>query len=722
MTDPLPSSAPLYTGSYLSALVIDDGLIEILLNRQGESVNKLDEHFTAELAELLKLLGVKSNLRGVLLTSAKPAFLAGADLSVLQDLCKRPQSELIEFARSNGAVLTALEDLPVPTVTAITGFALGGGLEVALCTDYRVLASDAQVGFPEVGLGVIPGWGGTVRLPRLSNGQIGLEWVVGAKSHKAEKALTDGIVDVIAKPDEVRASALALLQRAIANELPWQQRRQQRRTAFALDHNALADASAKAQKTARFYPAGLAAVKLLEACAPLSRDAALVHEAETFAQLAKTPTASALVGNFLSNQWMKKLSRSQAATGTKIQRAAVLGAGIMGGGIAYTTAVSKISVVLKDIAEPALDRGIGEAKSLLSKQVTSGRLSNEHAQNIIANISATTQFDQFDKVDLVIEAIVENLDIKRATFAETERHVKPGTVLASNTSSLLIGDMVSALQHPENLVGMHFFNPVPVMPLVEIIRGPVTSDQAIATAVSYVNAIGKTPLVVKDCAGFLVNRLLGAYMTAFLQLIHEGADFQAIDRAMEAWGWPMGPAYLMDVAGIDTLDKAFVVLSKAYPNVMATGWRNAIQLLASEGRYGQKTGAGFYTYHTDDKGRLQRSTEQSIYELLATIQPQGINPISDSEIEQRLTLAMIIEASRCLEENIVSSAAEIDVAMRLATGFPAHHGGPLWYADSIGLDELRRRCEAHTGHGGIFVVNPLINKLIDAGHHFYHDA
>jgi 3-hydroxyacyl-CoA dehydrogenase/enoyl-CoA hydratase/3-hydroxybutyryl-CoA epimerase/enoyl-CoA isomerase len=416
---------------------------------------------------------------------------------------------------------------------------------------------------------------------------------------------------------------------------------------------------------------------------------------------------------------MKKDSRKQAGSGEKIQRAAVLGAGIMGGGIAFTAAQSGIPVLLKDIAQDALDRGVTEARTLLDKQVASGRLAPARAETILSSIAPTLSFDAFDSVGIVVEAIVENLDIKRRAFAELEKLVKPGTVLASNTSSLLIADIAAALQHPENMVGMHFFNPVPLMPLVEIIRGPATSDQAIATAVGYVSAIGKTPLVVKDCPGFLVNRLLGAYMMAFLQLVHEGASFEDIDRVMESWGWPMGPAYLMDVAGIDTLDKALAILAKAYPDVMGPPWRTAIQLLASEKRYGQKTSAGFYAYAPDAKGRVRRHVDPEIHTLLAAVQPTGRKPFDDQEIEDRLMLAMILEAARCLEENIVASAAEIDVAMRLATGFPAHHGGPLWYADTLGLAEVKRRCDGYAALGGLFAGNPLIDQLIAGGRGFY---
>lgn len=712
----------LFNGRYLSALDLGQGLVEISLDRRDEAVNTLDEHFTAELGTLLELISLRDSLRGVLLTSAKKAFLAGADLKVLLELCERPEAELATFSLDNSTALSRLETLPVPVVVAINGFALGGGLEVALCGDYRVLASDGQVGLPEVGFGIIPGWGGTVRLPRLTNGQIALEWIIGARAHKPQKALADGVVDAIAEPEQLRETALEWLNRAAAGELDWQVRRRERQRGFELDAAALTAARDRAQTTVRFYPAALAVVELIERCSTLDRDTALVHEAQTFAHLARTPTARALVGVFLTNQQMKKDNRQQAALARPVQRAAVLGAGIMGGGIAYTSAVHRVPVRLKDIAQTALDLGIGEARKLLGKQVETGRMVQPQADAVLASIVPQLQFDHFDTVDFVVEAVIENLEVKRKVLAEVEALVKPGTVLASNTSSLSIAAMASALQRPEDLVGMHFFNPVPLMPLVEVIRGPATSEQAVATAVGYANAMGKTPLVVKDCPGFLVNRLLGAYMTAFHALIHDGADFQQIDRVMEAWGWPMGPAYLMDVAGTDTLDKALAILAEAYPDVMAPAYRTAIQLLAAERRYGQKTGIGFYRYESDAKGKPRRTTDVSTYDLLAQAQPAGHCVFEDRQIEERLMLAMLLEAARCLDEQVVASAAEIDIGMRLGTGFPAHHGGPLWYADTLGSTEILRLCDRYSALGGLYAVNNNIEKLLQAGGRFYNRA
>ncbi len=669
---------------------------------------------------MLQQLRAHPGLRGVMLGSAKEAFLAGADIAVLWSMLEWPRQQLLEFCGGMQRSLSAISELPVPVACIINGYALGGGLEVALCADYRVLAADGQVGFPEVGLGILPGAGGTVRTPRLGNGATALEWIVGARTYKAAAALKAGMVDAVgedcatplpgaglAQPRHAPASTTGRACASSANP------------ASAVDEAAFAAAREQARKASRNQPAALAVVDLLQDCAALSRDAAFAQEAQAFARLIQTPAARTLVGTFLAGQQLKKKNRNQAASSRRVQRVGVLGAGIMGGGIAYASAVKGMSVLLKDVAQKALDLGTGEARKLLGKQVENGRLQPQRAEAILASISPQLDFKSFGSVDLVVEAVVEDLRVKQAVFAELEAQVVPGTVLASNTSSLLIRDIAAKVQRPQDVVGMHFFNPVPLMPLVEIVRGEKTREEAVATAVSYAIAMGKTPLVVKDCAGFLITRLLGAYYTAFILLVRDGADFVEIDRVMESWGWPMGASYLLDVAGLDNLDKALVILGKAYPEVMGTDFETAIQKLAGQQRYGQKTGAGFFRYEADAKGRPRRSGDPQTYELLATVQPHGVRAISEDEILDRMMLAMILEAGRCLDEQVADSALEIDAGMRLGTGFPVHHGGPLWYADAVGTTMLLQRCERYHVLGGLYAAGRGLRDLAARNGKFY---
>jgi 3-hydroxyacyl-CoA dehydrogenase/enoyl-CoA hydratase/3-hydroxybutyryl-CoA epimerase/enoyl-CoA isomerase len=415
---------------------------------------------------------------------------------------------------------------------------------------------------------------------------------------------------------------------------------------------------------------------------------------------------------FLANQQIKKKSLQHAGRGKAIKRVAVLGAGIMGGGIAYSSAVKGMPVLLKDIAQGALDLGIGEARKLLGKQIESGRMKQGQADAILSSITPLLEFEQFDQVEMAVEAVVESLAVKQQVISQVESLVRPGTVIVSNTSSLAIADIAAPLQRPQDVAGMHFFNPVHLMPLVEVVRGPRTSEETVAGVVAYALAMGKTPLVVKDCPGFLINRILGAYFTAFLLLIRDGAGFEQVDRAMEAWGWPMGPAYLLDVAGLDTLDKALLILGKAYPEVMATPFKTAINILAAEKRYGQKTGAGFYRYERTPGGKPRRSADPAAYDLLRQGQPQGTRTFEDQDIVNRMMLAMILEADRCLHEAVAEGPLEIDAGMRMGTGFPAHAGGPLWHADQIGLEVVAARAQALRPLGGLYQPSPgLLSRV-----------
>jgi len=712
-------SDSLFSGATLGATRLADGIVEIHLDRQGDSVNKMDAGMAADLQQAVAAAKAQDGLAGILLTSRKPTFLAGADIDALAELLEQSTAAQIDFCRTTAAALNQLADLPVPVVCAINGYALGGGLETALCADYRVLAEDAKIGFPEVDLGILPGVGGTVRTPRLTDVATALDWVVGASDHEASAALAAGVVDAVEKPDTVYDAALTWLQRAIAGELDWQGRRARRNGDFAADADAFAAARDKAAAKARHYPAGLAVVDLLERCAPLTRDQAFVEEAKTFAELAQTATAKSLLVVMRSGQAFKRRTKVWASEGRNIERAAVVGAGIMGGGVAYTSACKGISVLLKDVAQKALDLGMGESRKLLNKQVESGRLQVDKADAIQASIMPLLEYQGFDSVDVVVEAVVEDLGIKQKVLRETEAAARPGTVLASNTSSLAIADIAEPLERPQNVVGMHFFNPVHVMPLVEVVRGHASSDTAVATVVAYARAIGKTPLVVKDCAGFLINRILGAYLTAFLQLVRDGADFVQIDKVMERWGWPMGPAYLLDVAGLDTLDKALKRLGKAYADVMGTDFRTVINLLAEENRLGQKTGAGFYQYQADAKGRPRCSGDPEAANLIAQVQPDGAKEFDEDEIEDRMILAMVLEASRCLEANVAETAVEIDTGMRLGTGLPPYRGGPLWIADTLGADEVVRRCQTYRHLGGLFTPCSDLTERAGSGLRYY---
>jgi 3-hydroxyacyl-CoA dehydrogenase/enoyl-CoA hydratase/3-hydroxybutyryl-CoA epimerase/enoyl-CoA isomerase len=694
------------------------GIAELCFDRQNESINKFDARTVSELKSATDAIRGTPGVRGVLVTSAKEVFIVGADIFEFITMFAQPPAQIeAQIARKN-AVFTAFQDLNVPSVTAINGLALGGGFEMALTCDARVMSESTQVGLPEVSLGLFPGFGGTVRLPRVTSSGVAVDWISSGKPQNAQSALAAGAVDALAAPEALRSAAELLLESLIASG-DWRARREVRCGPFSADAMAFLKAKEALAKGALHQPAALAAVELMEAAAGLSRDEALKLESAAFAKITRTQAANSLVQIFINDQAVKKKSKSYAKIARKVKGVAVLGAGIMGGGIAYTSAVRGTPVVMKDVAQSALDLGVSEAKKLLSKQVESGRMKPDKAEAVLADIRPTLDYSGFESVDIVVEAVVESMKVKKTVLTELEKRVGPNTIIASNTSSLSISEMAGVLARPENFVGMHFFNPVPVMPLVEVIRGPNTSELAAATVASYATAMGKTPIVVKECPGFLVNRILTPYLIGFLRALHDGADYVAIDRVMESFGWPMGPAYLQDVVGMDTLLHVLQVISEGFADRMKITFAHAVELMVQHKRLGQKSGAGFYRYERDPKGKPRKETDPRTAQLLASVQPGGLRQFADQELLERLMLPMIIEAVRCLEEGIADSAAEVDMSLLLGLGFPRHAGGPLKYADWFGLKNVVARCEAYSSLGTLYSVTPGMRAAALSGKTFY---
>lgn len=680
------------------------GFYELCFDREGEAINKFDDRTVYELRQATETLRSTPGLKGVLATSAKDVFIVGADITEFGRKFVLPAQQITADVLRSNQVFNAFEDLAVPTVVAINGFALGGGLEFALSCAMRVMSSTAQIGVPEVKLGLFPGFGGTVRLVRIAGPSIACAWVASGKPSKAQSALDAGVIDEMVEPEQLRERAINWLHRAASGQFDWSSRRDRKLHGITLDAAEAAANFESARQAARktsapHQPAALAAIDMMERGAFLDREGALTLEARAFGEIARTQAASSMVQTFLNEQSVKRAARQAAKGALPIINAAVVGAGIMGGGIAYSSAVSGVPVLVRDIRTEALDQAIAEARKHVAKQMKSGRLSETRGAEVLQNITMQLDFSGFNSCDVVIEAIVESLDVKRKVIAELESNLKPSAFIASNTSSLRIDDIATCLKDPSRLVGMHFFNPVPQMALVEVVRGANTSDAAVATAVAYAIAMGKTPIVVRDCPGFLVNRVLTAYMRSFLKLVSDGADFNKVDQVMEAFGWPMGPAYLEDVVGIDTGSHVNDVISAGYPERMPDFTDDALRLMKRLGRFGQKTGLGFYRYEQNASGKPSRMMAHDTPTLLSQLQANGARDFTEDEILDRMMLPMILEAARSLEEGVVASAAEVDQALTLGLGFPAYTGGPLKYADWLGHSEIANRCErlSHLG-------------------------
>lgn len=717
----------IYQGEAVNVSVLDDGIAELQFDARGESINKFDRRTVAELAEALDAIEAAEGLKAVLITSAKPVFIVGADIAEFQPAFAQGADAVFQLVSVTRDLFSRIEDLKLPTVVAINGYALGGGCELCLACDYRVMSTEAKIGLPETKLGILPGWGGTVRLPRIAGVDTAVEWIAGGAENKAEAALKAGVVDGVATPDNLRAAALAVVQRVVDGDLPYLSRRAKKTAPLEMNdtESLLAFESSKAfvaGKAGRNYPAPVKAIKTMQEGAKLGRDAALEIETAAFCKLASNSVARALVGLFLSDQFIGKKAKSLAkAAVNPVKRAAVLGAGIMGGGIAYQSAVKNIPIKMKDIAQAGIDLGLAEAAKLLEKRMERGRISASDMAATLNRIEPTLSYSHFGDVDIVVEAVVENPKVKQAVLAEVELELNEKAVLCSNTSTISIDLLAQGLARPEQFCGMHFFNPVHAMPLVEVIRGTKTSDEAVAITVAYAQALGKKPVVVRDCPGFLVNRVLFPYFAAFAMLLRDGANFEHVDKVMERWGWPMGPAYLMDVVGIDTGVHAEAVMAEGFPDRLAKTFKACSDILFEAGRYGQKNNAGFYVYSKDKKGKPVKQLDALVFDLLKP-HCAPLREFSDEEIIARLMVPMATELGRCLNEGIVDTAAEADMALVYGLGFPPFRGGLLRWIDEVGIAEFAAMAKAHESLGPLYVLPVNMQKKLADGTAFYSQA
>ena len=700
------------------------GIVEFRYDAKDGSVNKFDQQTSTEYEQAVSALEARDDIKGLVVTSGKSVFIAGADITEFVEYFQRSQQELESWLYEFNQVFNRFEDLPFPKVAAINGAALGGGCEMTLVCEYRVMGTSGQIGLPETKLGIFPGWGGTIRGSRLLGIDNILEAVATAKFYKPDEALKVGFVDAVVADEALLDSAVDLIKKCIKGELDWQARRQEKLEPVKLNQleQAMAFNSGKgmifAKANPKQYPAIALAVEAIEKHANLQRDEAVKVEVAGFAKAAKTPQAAALVGLFLNDQLVKKLAKEHSKEAHDIREAAVLGAGIMGGGIAYQAASKGLPIIMKDIKSEQLELGMSEATKLLSKQVERGKFTPAKMGETLSRIRPTLNYGDFGETDIVIEAVVENPKVKEAVLAEVESLVKEDAILASNTSTISITRLAKALKRPENFVGMHFFNPVHRMPLVEVIRGEKTSEKAIATTVALAQKMGKTPIVVNDCPGFLVNRVLFPYFGAFDLLLKEGVDFVQIDKVMERFGWPMGPAYLIDVVGLDTGVHGAEVMAEGFPDRMKPDYKGGIKHLFENNRLGQKNGVGFYKYEMDKKGKPKKLADEATYELLKAVQTDS-RQVDDQEIIDRMMIAFCNETVRCLEDNIVASAGEADMAMIMGVGFPPFRGGPCRYIDQIGVANYVELCNRYAHLGKAYEAPAKLVTMAANGETFY---
>lgn len=711
----------IYSGKALSVDILPSGAAHLVFDLQDSSVNKFNQHTLRELQDAVAALQA-AEINGVVFSSAKSSFIVGADIGEFRSKFDEGEQQILDWLIEANKIFSDIEDLAVPTVTAIGGVALGGGLEMALATDYRVGTDRAVIGFPEVKLGILPGFGGTVRLPRLIGADNANQWISSGAQIKADQALKEGCLDAIVEDEILIEAAVKIIEQCNQGKLDYKRVRSVKTSALTMtpiELNVAFDTAKGmvAAKAGPNYPAPITAVQLMHDAAMLDRAGALQLEHREFVKLAVSEVAANLVQMFVNDQFLAAKTKAQLAKARPISLTAVLGAGIMGGGIAYQSALKGTPIVMKDIAQEGLDLGMSEVRKLLDRRVARGRIDANKMFSVLSSIKPTLSYDGIDKVDIVVEAVIENTDIKKAVLSELEALVSEDTIIASNTSTISIDELATAMQRPDKFCGMHFFNPVPVMPLVEIIRGAHSSDETIATTVAYAKKMGKTPIVVNNCPGFLVNRILFPYFGAFSRLIHDGADFKQIDKAMERFGWPMGPAYLLDVVGLDTAVHCQDVMAAGFER-MNLDFDSAIDKLYAQKSLGQKTGSGFYLYEIDKRGKPKKLTNPESDKLVASVQT-SIKEFEAQEIVDRMMVALCLETARCLEDGIVETAIEADMGLVLGLGYPAFRGGALRYIDTIGVGRFCDMADKYADLGAIYHPTEKMRTMASAGDSFY---
>jgi 3-hydroxyacyl-CoA dehydrogenase / enoyl-CoA hydratase / 3-hydroxybutyryl-CoA epimerase len=706
-----------------AALTLDvegDGVAWLVFNKPDARVNILSGAVLARLDELLGEIeaGARAGrIRAVVVRSGKDGrFIAGADVNEIASVMDA--AEAAAGAAQGQAVFRRLDLLPVPTVAAVDGTCLGGGTELILACDARIASDrpETKIGLPEIRLGIIPGFGGTTRLPRIIGLSDALGMILTGKAVSARKAQRTGLVSERIHPAVLydRARALAL---ELAGGAPVPRRRRSL-LKRALDRTPIGRRLVLRQarkqvlrETKGHYPAPLAALAVLRRSAKLPLDAALAIEAEAVGRLVASDVSKNLIHVFHLLESAKKAGPPGVAA-RATDRVAVLGAGVMGGGIAQLLAYRDIDVRLKDINADALGLGLSHARRMFERLVSRGRLEKRDAERHMDAIAPTLDYSGFGTVDVVIEAVVERLDVKQQVLREAESNVRPGCVLATNTSSLSVTEMQSSLQRPGDLVGMHFFNPVHRMPLVEVIRGAHSSDEAVATVVALARRLEKTPVIMRDGPGFLVNRLLAPYLNEAGWLLSEGASIEGVDRVLRRFGMPMGPLRLLDEVGLDVAGHAGAVMHGAFGERLTPP--AAITGLAGTGLLGRKGSRGFYVYEQD----RERGENSAIYAMLGL--PDRRKPVDEEDVLDRTLLAMVNEAARALADGIVDDAGAVDLAMITGTGFPPFRGGLLRWADTLGMQAVLQRLERlEARHGARFEPAALVRERAAAGRGFY---
>jgi 3-hydroxyacyl-CoA dehydrogenase len=649
-------------------------------------------------------------IKAAVLIGGGRTFVAGADIKEFgKTTSGAPRRSLLPLLRQ-------IEDSAKPVVMAIHGTAFGGGLELAMAGHYRLASSTAQVGQPEVKLGIIPGAAGTQRLPRLVGVAKAVEMCAEGKPVSAGEAAALGLIDALIEGD-LLVGAITFA-RQVADKPTPKTRERTNKLGTAAENAAIFSAARNAAaKKQRGLKAPLAAIDAVEAATSLAFEEGCRVEAELFQQCLFSNESKALIHVFFGEREAAKIPDVPKETPViPVNRVAVVGSGTMGGGIAMVFANAGIPVLLKDVDQAALDAGMAKILKNYASSVQRGRFSQSFVDQCLKRITPVLSYDEFSSVDMVVEAVFEGMALKKAVFADLDRACRRGAILASNTSTLNIDQIAESTSRPEMVIGTHFFSPANVMRLLEIVRGKASSKEVIATCMRLSKQIGKIGVLVGNCRGFVGNRMFGPYRREAQFLVEEGAEVEAVDKALVDFGNAMGPLATGDLAGLDVGWR----IRKEYRQLEKPGIREpfAEDRLCEMGRYGQKTGKGWYRYGEN----RQATSDPEVTALVRKWSAEARIPqrqISPEEIVDRSVFALVNEGARILEEGYALRAADIDIIYLNGYGFPAYRGGPMWYADTVGLRKVYERiCEFHQEHGGLWEPAPLLRRLTETGKTF----
>jgi 3-hydroxyacyl-CoA dehydrogenase/enoyl-CoA hydratase/3-hydroxybutyryl-CoA epimerase len=694
---------------------VRDGQICVLtFDRPGSAANIFDTRTLIELGEELDYVTSNPQLKGLVLASAKPSiFIAGVDLNTMTrgDSFEEVQ-KLIELGQS---VINRVAALSIPTVAAIHGVAVGGGYEICLACDYRIASADrvTKIGLPETQLGLLPAWGGSTRLPRLIGLPKALDVILGGKTLAAKKALKYGMVDEVVPAEYL----LRVAAQKIGRGKPNRERHLATNNRIVASLLALRLRKQLRARTRGNYPAIPKALEVMARGVSKSVPQSLALEREGISELIRTPACRNLIRVFFLQERAKKLTlpgATPAVTPKPIKRTAVIGAGVMGAGIAQWLSARELPVILRDLGTDQVAGGMATISRLYKESLKRRILSPCEARAGMDRIYPAPSEVPLRQVDLVIEAAVEKLELKKNIFRRLDELAGDETLLATNTSALPISELAAGTRHPERVLGLHFFNPVHRMQLVEIIAARQTSPEVLRRALRFVQQIGKQPVVVKDSPGFLVNRILMPYLLEAGNLFEAGASLKSLDEAMLDFGMPMGPLRLLDEVGLDVALHVAQTLAASFGNRMAVP--ELLSKMIQAGLLGRKNGRGFYCH---DKGKESRPNVQAV----AFARNQSAAGLTHTALQERMSLLMINESARCLEEEIVSDPADVDFAMIMGTGFAPFRGGPLRYADTLGAAKLTGAMERLVESGAThFQPSALLRDMAANGKSFYGSA